>query len=154
MGTSARPDVVYMMEDFFFKRKGRKYFVLTLSAFADGEVQMNVTDIIGGPFQIDFVEIHSLRFASIKSTLNSTTSQFQQQLVSPVEKHAFKVRVVGNYFLHKCRDLVQLRDIKDLCGNLALVLICEFIELFLSTSNSNNMSSRLSILLSKRKTNP
>ena len=73
MGTSARPEVVYMMEDFFFKRKGRKYFVLTLSAFADGEVQMNVTDIIGGPFQIEFLEIHSLRFASVKSTLNSTT---------------------------------------------------------------------------------
>jgi len=75
-------------------------------------------------------------------------------LVAPVEEYAFKVRMLGNYFFHKGGDLVQLRDIKDLCGNLALVLVCEFIEVFLSTSNSNDMSSRLGILLSKRKTDP
>jgi len=63
-----------MIEDFFFRRKGRKYFVLRLGAFADGKVQMNVTDIIGRPFQVDFLEIHTLRFASVESTLNTTTS--------------------------------------------------------------------------------
>jgi len=62
--------------------------------------------------------------------------------------------MLGNYFLHKCGDLVQLRDIEDLCGNLAFVHICQLIEPLLSTSNSNNMSSGLSILLSECKTNP
>jgi hypothetical protein len=58
----------------------------------------------------------------------------------------------GNYFLHKCGDLVQLRDIKDFCGNHALVFACEFIEMFLSTPNCNDMSSSLRIPLRECKT--
>src|SRR5271169_3082602 len=141
-----------MMEDFFFKRKGRKYFVLTLGVYAKGLVQMDITHVIGRPFQIEFFEIHSLRLASVKSTLNSTGGQLCWKLVSPVEKNAFEVRMFGNYFLHKCGDLVQLRDIQDFGGNHALVFVCEPIEMFLSTSDCNDMRSCLRIPLRECKT--
>ena len=62
--------------------------------------------------------------------------------------------MLGNYFFHKRGDLVQLRDIKDLCGNHALVFACKLIELFLSTSDCNDMRSCLCILLRKSETDP
>jgi hypothetical protein len=136
------------------QEEGKEVFrpvTLDMVRLIKGEQHVNVACIIGLPFQIKFVKINSFRLREIESTLNATDPldlKIWKLGSEPVEEDAAKIWMFGSYLLDELRDVFQFGDVKDLDGDFAGVFVCKGIELLKSATDSNDMSSRFSVLFS------